>query len=249
MGRFNFSFSKEKSIKKMNNLYSQNSEISIEKLIEGNLDLVKKIAWQIHGRVHNVIEIEDLIQQGMEGLVHAAQKYSPRDNVTFPQYAQLRIRGSIIDYLRKNSNLCRTTIKKKQDFEKNKIQLENSLGRPPSQDEIVQALGISFDEYDYWQKSFEANSVQSLDNAYDEYSLLFATAEENPEEQLETKELKAEIKVALETLNQREALIAQLYYVEELNIYEISDILDISTGRISQIKKKIIEKLRNEIKK
>ena len=249
MGRFNFSFSEEKSIKEMNNLYSQNSDISIEKLIEENLDLVKKIAWQIHGRVHNVIEIEDLIQQGMEGLVHAAQKYSPRDNVTFPQYAQLRIRGSIIDYLRKNSNLCRTTIKKKQDFEKNKIQLENSLGRPPSQDEIVKSLGISFDEYDYWQKSFEANSVQSLDNAYDEYSLLFATSEENPEEQLETKELKAEIKGALETLNQREALIAQLYYVEELNIYEISDILDISTGRISQIKKKIIEKLRNEIKK
>ena len=129
------------------------------------------------------------------------------------------------------------------------MNLENSLGRPPSQDEMVKSLGISFDEYDYWQKSFEANSVQSLDNAYDEYSLLFATSDENPEEQLETKELKAEIKVALETLNQREALIAQLYYVEELNIYEISDILDISTGRISQIKKKIIEKLRNEIKK
>ena len=73
--------------------------------------------------------------------------------------------------------------------------------------------------------------------------------DENPEQQLESKELKSEIKVALGTLNQREALIAQLYYVEELNIYEISEILDISTGRISQIKKKIIEKLRNEIKK
>jgi len=233
----------------MSNLYSQNSEISIEKLIENNLDLVKKIAWQIHGRVHNVIEIEDLIQQGMEGLVHAAQKYSPKENVTFPQYAQLRIRGSIIDYLRKNSNLCRTTIKRKQEFEKVKIKLEQSFGRSPSQDEMVQSLGISFDEYDYWKKSFEANTVQSLDSAYDEYSLLFATSDENPEQQLETKELKSEIKVALESLNQREALIAQLYYVEELNIYEISDILDISTGRVSQIKKQIIEKLRNEIKK
>ena len=109
----------------MNNLYSQNSEISIEKLIESNLDIVKKIAWQIHGRVHNVIEIEDLIQQGMEGLVHAAQKYSPRENVTFPQYAQLRIRGSIIDYLRKNSNLCRTTIKKNKTLKK----LRNSLNK------------------------------------------------------------------------------------------------------------------------
>ena len=69
--------------------------------------------------------------------------------------------------------------------------------------------------------------------------LLFATPDENPEQQLESKELKSEIKVALGTLNQREALIAQLYYVEELNIYEISEILDISTGRISQIKKKL----------
>ncbi len=233
----------------MNNPYSQNSDISTEKLIEKNLDLVKKIAWQIHGRVHNVIEIEDLIQQGMEGLVHAAQKYTPRENVSFPQYAQLRVRGSIIDFLRKNSNLCRTTIKKKQDFQKAQLKLEQSLGRAPTQDEIVNNLGITFDEYDYWQKSFEANSIQSLDNAYDEYSLLYASTEENPEEQLESKELKGEIRAALETLNQREALIAQLYYVEELNIYEISSILDISTGRISQIKKKIIEKLRNEIKK
>ena len=114
----------------MNNLYSQNSEISIEKLIESNLDIVKKIAWQIHGRVHNVIEIEDLIQQGMEGLVHAAQKYSPRENVTFPQYAQLRIRGSIIDYLRKNSNLCRTTIKKNKTLKKLKYSLNKVLVGP-----------------------------------------------------------------------------------------------------------------------
>ena len=232
-----------------NKYYLDKSQTSINDLIQDNLDLVKKIAWQLHGRVQNIVEVEDLIQQGMEGLIHAAQKYSPRENVTFPQYAQLRIRGSIIDYLRKNSNLCRTTIKKKQDFDKVKIQLEQSLGRAASQDEIVQSLGISFDEYDYWQKSFEANTIQSLDSAYDEYSLLFATPGENPEQQLESKELKSEIKVALGALNQREALIAQLYYVEELNIYEISEILDISTGRISQIKKKIIEKLRNEIKK
>ena len=69
----------------MNNLYSQNSDTTVNDLIEKNLDLVKKIAWQIHGRVNNVIEIEDLVQQGMEGLVHAAQKYSQRENITFPQ--------------------------------------------------------------------------------------------------------------------------------------------------------------------
>ena len=77
----------------MANYYSEQSTLSINQLIEDNLDLVKKIAWQIFGRVQKVVEIEDLIQQGMEGLVSAAQKYSPKEGVSFQQYAQLRIRG------------------------------------------------------------------------------------------------------------------------------------------------------------
>ena len=224
----------------MTHYYSDKSQFSINELIENNLDLVKKIAWQIFGRVQNVVEVEDLIQQGMEGLVSAAQKYSPKEGVNFQQYAQLRIRGSIIDFLRKNSNLCRTTIKKKQDFEK-------KLSREPSKSELVEFMGISQDEFSYWEKAFEANNVQSLDQAYDEYSILYASNIDDPEISLQGKQLKSQIKEALKTLNQREAMIAQLYYVEELNIYEIAEILEISTGRISQIKKSIIEKLRNEI--
>lgn len=231
----------------MANYYSDKSKISINNLIEENLDLVKKIAWQIFGRVQKVVEIEDLIQQGMEGLVAAAQKYSPKEGVNFQQYAQLRIRGSIIDFLRKNSNLCRTTIKKKQEFEKCKVELQKELGRDPSKYEIIEKLGISDDDFNYWEKAFEANTLQSLDQAYDEYSIVYASSSNNPEVSLQDKQLKNQIKQALSVLNQREAMVAQLYYVEELNIYEISEILEISTGRISQIKKIIIEKLRNEI--
>ena len=231
----------------MANYYSDKSKISINNLIEENLDLVKKIAWQIFGRVQKVVEIEDLIQQGMEGLVAAAQKYSPKEGVNFQQYAQLRIRGSIIDFLRKNSNLCRTTIKKKQEFEKCKVELQKELGRDPGKYEIIEKLGISDDEFNYWEKSFQANTLQSLDQAYDEYSIIYASSSSNPEVSLQDKQLKNQIKQALSVLNQREAMVAQLYYVEELNIYEISEILEISTGRISQIKKVIIEKLRNEI--
>lgn len=231
----------------MANYYSDKSKISINNLIEENLDLVKKIAWQIFGRVQKVVEIEDLIQQGMEGLVAAAQKYSPKEGVNFQQYAQLRIRGSIIDFLRKNSNLCRTTIKKKQEFEKCKVELQKELGRDPSKYEIIEKLGISDDDFNYWEKAFEANTLQSLDQAYDEYSIVYASSSNNPEVSLQDKQLKNQIKQALSVLNQREAMVAQLYYVEELNIYEISEILEISTGRISQIKKVIIEKLRNEI--
>ncbi len=230
-----------------NKYYLDKSETSINDLIQTNLDLVKKIAWQLHGRVQNIVEIEDLIQQGMEGLVHAAQKYLPKEGVNFSQYAQLRIRGSIIDYLRKNSNLCRTTIKKKQEFERSKNDLEKKLGRQVTERELVKYLGISDDEFSYWTKAFEANIVQSLDSAYNEYSILFASQDDNPEASLQNKELKSQIKEALSVLNQREAMVAQLYYVEELNIYEIAEVLEISTGRISQIKKSIVEKLRNEI--
>ena len=98
----------------MPSYYQNDKEKSINYLIESNLDLVKKIAWQIFGRVSNIVEVEDLVQQGMEGLIQAAQKYSPKDEIKFSQYAYLRIRGSIIDFLRKNSNLCRTTIQKKK---------------------------------------------------------------------------------------------------------------------------------------
>ena len=231
----------------MNNYYLDKSQTSINDLIQGNLDLVKKIAWQLHGRVQNIVEVEDLIQQGMEGLVHAAQKYSPKEGVNFSQYAQLRIRGSIIDFLRKNSNLCRTTIKKKQEFERSRLDLEKKLNRQATEQELIDSLGISDDEFNYWKKAFEANVVQSLDTAYNEFSILFASQDDNPESSLQNKELKNQIKEALGVLNQREALVAQLYYVEELNVYEIAEVLEISTGRISQIKKSIIGKLRNEI--
>ena len=105
------------------------------------------------------------------------------------------------------------------------------------------------DEFNYWEKAFEANNIQSLDQAYDEFSILYASSSNGPETSLQDKQLKNQIKQALKVLNQRESMVAQLYYVEELNIYEIAEILEISTGRISQIKKVIIEKLRNEILK
>ena len=170
-----------------NKYYLEKSQTSINDLIQDNLDLVKKIAWQLHGRVQNIVEVEDLIQQGMEGLIHAAQKYSPKEGVNFAQYAHLRIRGSIIDFLRKNSNLCRTTIKKKQEFERSRQNLEKKLNRQATEKELTDYLGISIDEFNYWKKAFEANVVQSLDTAYNEYSIIFASHDDNPELSLQNK--------------------------------------------------------------
>lgn len=231
----------------MVNYYSQESEKIIQKLVEENLDLVKKIAWQIFGKVSGSSEIEDLIQQGMEGLIHAAQKYTPKEGIDFKQYAYLRIRGSIIDFLRKNSNLCRTTIKKKQEFDRSFYKLQSKLGREPSKKEVVDFINITEDEFNYWETAFQANKLQSIDAVYDEFSIIFASKSLSPEDTLADKELKNILKVALKSLNQREALVTQLYYVEELNVYEIAEVLEISTGRVSQIKKSIVTKLRKMV--
>lgn len=219
----------------------------IEQLINDHLDLVKKIAWHMHGRVHLSIEIEDLIQIGYYGLVLAAQNYTPKEGASFSSYAGLRIKGEIIDFLRKNSNLCRTTIKRQQAVRSAEQELQAKLGRNPELHELAKHLNIEEYEMLDWQQAFEANNHQSLDSVYDEYSIWFVSDENNPEDVMNDLELRSSLKDALHTLPEREALIIQLYYVEELNVYEIAEVMEITTGRVSQIKSSAIKRLREYI--
>ena len=219
----------------------------VEDLIHDNLKLVKTIAWQLHGRVSAAIELEDLIQIGYYGLVSAAQKYKQQKDATFASYAGLRIRGAMVDHLRKNSNLCRTTIKMRQQYNAAEAKLTKVLQSAPSDEEIAAEMNINMAEYQEWQKAFAANTHESIDQAYDDYSMWFATPEQSPEEALSQKDLKKLLLSALETLPEKLALVIQLYYVEELNIYEIAEILEITTGWVSQIKKQAITALRDHI--
>ena len=228
--------------------YSDNST-NINQLIENNMGLVRKIAWHMHGRVKSAIEIEDLIQIGMYGLVTAAQNYVVKEGVSFASYAGIRIRGEIVDHLRRNSNLCRTTIQMQQKYNTTIEKLSKKLQRTPSNSEIAEDMGIEAFELDNWEQAFAANTHQSLDSVYDEFSIWFASNDQSPEDELSETELRDNLVEALKTLPEREAMLVQLYYVEELNVYEIAEVLDITTGRVSQIKKSAIIRLREFIKK
>ena len=219
----------------------------VEGLIAGHMDLVKKIAWHMHGRVGSAIEIEDLIQIGYFGLVTAAQKYSVKEGASFASYAVLRIRGAIVDHLRKSSNLCRTTIQMQQKTKLIEATLLKKLHRNPTRQEIANELGINIDEFDEWERAFAANVHTSLDAAYDEFSIWFVSKESSPEQKLNEADLRKSLRLSLEDLSQKEALVIQLYYVEELNVYEIAEVLDVTTGRVSQIKKSAISKLRTSM--
>ena len=226
---------------------SINSE-NKETLIKSCLNLVKKIAWHYHGRVKNIIEIDDLIQIGMLGLVTAAENFIEKPGVTFSSYARIRIKGEIVDFLRKNSNLCRTTIVNKQKYEKTFEKLQKNLNRDPYDYELIQELKIDINELHKWKEAFAANKLENLDAVYDEFSIWFLSKENDPEEKFNELELRNSLLKALKKLEKVEALVIQLYYVEELNVYEIAKILDLTNGRISQIKSVAIKKLRNEIK-
>ena len=219
----------------------------VEGLISGHMDLVRKIAWHMHGRVGSAIEIDDLIQIGYFGLVTAAQKYSVKEGASFASYAVLRIRGAIVDHLRKSSNLCRTTIQMQQKTKMVEASLLKKLHRSPSRQEISDELGIKIDEFDEWERAFAANVHTSLDAAYDEFSMWFMSKDSSPEQKLNEADLRKSLRMSLEDLSQKEALVIQLYYVEELNVYEIAEVLDVTTGRVSQIKKSAISKLRKSM--
>ena len=222
---------------------------NVESLIVDNMNLVKKIAWHMHGRVRSAMEIEDLMQIGYYGLVTAAQKYSPKEGATFASYAVLRIRGAIVDHLRKSSNLCRTTIQMQQKQKKAVESLLASLQREPLPSEIAEKMGLELNEYREWEKAFNANVHQSLDEVYDEYSMWFVSKDNTPEENLDRSQLKSILTEALKELPEKEAMVIQLYYVEELNVYEIAKVMEITTGRVSQIKKSAVSLLRSYIKK
>ena len=222
---------------------------NINALVENNMGLVRKIAWHMHGRVKSAVEIEDLIQIGMYGLVTAAQNYVVKEGVSFASYAGIRIRGEIVDHLRRNSNLCRTTIQMQQKYNASFEKLSRQLQREPKNSEIAKDMGLEASELDNWEQAFAANTHQSLDSVYDEFSIWFASNDQSPEDELSDTELRENLVEALKTLPEREAMLVQLYYVEELNVYEIAEVLEITTGRVSQIKKSAISRLREFIQK
>jgi RNA polymerase sigma factor for flagellar operon FliA len=223
------------------------ASLSKDELIHKHMSLVKKVAYFYAGRVQKAAEVEDLIQIGMMGLVEAAHNYKPREGVNFQIYARMRIKGSIVDYLRKSSNLCRRTIKNKQNYDRAYDLLRKNFGRVPTHDEVSTELDVSTVELHSWEKEFAANQHQSMEEATEIYGDFLISTDPTIEQKLISGELKEHLRDALKVLNSQQVLVVQLYYVEELNVYEIAEVLSVSTGRVSQIKTAALGLLRQTV--
>lgn len=213
-----------------------------EQLIASHLPLVRKLAWHVHARMSSMIEVEDLLQIGMVALVEAAQGYEDR-GLGFTNYAKLRVRGAMIDQLRKASHVSRSAMTFQKKLRAAQDALSQQTGHAPDQSALAEAMGMDQDSFRIAIDQAESIDLQSMDEVYSDQNIWFADTAEKADDRVERRQMKAQLAGAIDTLPERDAMILQLYFIEEMNLDEIGATLDIGASRVCQIKKAALEKL------
>jgi len=205
--------------------------------------LVKRVAYHLSSRLPSNIAIEDLVQAGMEGLLQAQKVFDASRGINFELFAKTRIRGAMLDEVRRISFSTRNVISTKRKQDEIIRDLTQKLGRQPKNTEVARELGISIEEYD--SDRLLAGSAEFVST--DESPEAFEEIDENrggPEAELEQAEDIEALASAIEKLPERSQQILALYYQEEMNLKEIGEILSVSESRISQILSETAGKLR-----
>ncbi len=222
-----------------------------EKLILEYAPLVKVVAGRLSMYLGYNVEYEDLVSYGIFGLIDAIDKFDCFKEVKFETYASLRIRGAILDQIRKMDWIPRTIRQKQKKIDLVVKEIEQSTGRGATDGEIAEALGISEEEYQSWQSQMKITGVVSLNEYMEQgsdvsqdHSGYVAAGFENPEERIEKQELVKVLGEALELLTEKEQKVITLYYFEELTLKEISSILEVSESRISQLHTRALQKMK-----
>lgn len=227
-------------------VYLRRPRPSPEALVRSHMNLVRKVAWHVHGRVGASIEVEDLVQIGMVALVEAANGYEDRGHA-FATYAGMRIRGAMIDHMRRQATICRSAMARRRQFAEARRKLEDRFGRAATEAEMAEAVGLEPAEYRRLADETESVHHESIDEVYSDHSMWFADAEEAADEGLDRARLKETLAAAVGHLPEREAMILQLYFVEEMNLEEIGLTLGVGAARVCQLKKAALDRLRKAL--
>lgn len=219
-------------------MYYENGQLSILEVVEKHRKLVKKIAHHLLARLPASIELEDLLQAGMIGLLEASRNYSVDKGASFETYAAIRIKGSMLDEIRKGDWTPRSVHKKNRQVAKVMHMLEHKLGRDAKSAEIAEVLKISLKEYHQILQDanrarvFAFNDLTPDESSSDEH---FPAALPGPLDKVQMENFKAHMAENIATLPEKERLVLGLYYHEELNLKEVACVLGVSESRISQI--------------
>lgn len=231
--------------------YLEVQRMPVDQLVAEHSALVRRIAYHLVARLPQSVDVGDLIQAGMIGLIEAAQNYSPARAASFEGYAGIRIRGAMFDELRKTDWTPRSVHRKFRQACEAVRAVEAETGRDAGDAEVAHRLGIGLDEYHQVLVDALGCRVLSLSGSADEGSepidVAAATASE-PAPSLESERMRRDLVAAIERLPEREKLVMSLYYEHELNLKEIGQVLGVSESRVCQIHGQALVRLRSRLR-
>ena len=232
-------------------MYTEETSKSLNDLIEQHADLVKRIAHHMMGRMPASVAVDDLIQSGMIGLIDASKKFDQSKGASFETYAGIRIRGAMIDELRKGEWAPRSVHRNARAIQEAIQAVENKTGRDATDREVADQLGIDIAEYHAMLQDSMATKLFSIDEMVSPDEQIEKGAmdldHENPYEGMQKDALRQQLANAITELPEREQLVLSLYYDEELNLKEIGAVIGVSESRICQIHSQAMQRLRAKL--
>jgi RNA polymerase sigma factor FliA len=225
-------------------------------LIKAHLTLVDIIAGRMVTQVPSFMNRDDMRSAGMMGLIDAANKFKPEKNILFKTFAEYRIRGAILDEMRKLDWFSRSLREKQTSINRCMAELERELGRYPDEREMAERMGLSLSKYQKMLGQVSHLGCVSLNETLDhsdtgrsfQDALVDKRKSSSPVAILENHELSKSIASILEQLSEKERIVISLYYYEELTQKEIAVVLDVSEGRVSQLHSQALIKLKTKVK-
>ncbi len=228
-------------------MYASIDSSEQHELVEKHVQLVKRIAYHLVSRLPPSVQVQDLIQSGMIGLLEASKNYNPSQGASFETYAGIRIRGAMLDEIRRSDWTPRSVHRKVRMVSEAVRAIENEKGRDARDHEVAEVLDLSLEEYHKILQDAAGCRVFSFDDPVvmaDEGDRGPGGAETGPLEALQKEDFQAALAKAVASLPERECMVMSLYYDEELNLREIGEVLGVSESRVCQIHGQALVRLR-----
>ena len=219
-----------------------------EELVLAHLGLVKRVALHLKARVPAYMELDELIQVGMMGLLEASRVFDASKGVDFENFAHSRVRGAILDEVRRLSFLPRSAVAINKSHSEATHELAAELGRTPTQAELADHMGKDIELFHKERTQARRFETYSMEVVTEEVMSIATDASQQPEAIVEHQEFMGALTDAIGDLPERDQLLMNLYYVEELNLKEIGEVLGVTESRVSQLLTAVVKKLRGTLK-
>ncbi|WP_462157676.1 RNA polymerase sigma factor FliA [Pseudoalteromonas sp. GB56] len=235
----------------MNRVAGYQHQQQLNSLVERHAALVKRVACHLLARLPASVQLDDLIQSGMIGLIEASKTFDASKGASFETFAGIRIRGAMLDEIRRGDWAPRSVHRNSRSVAQAINELEGLLGREPKDVEVAEKLDISLDEYHHILNDVNCSKVLGIEDLGVDEDVIVTHSDQSdtgkPYASVQSERFNSALVEAIKSLPERDALVLSLYYNDEMNLKEIGQILDVSESRVSQIHGQAMIKLKAKV--